>query len=412
MSQNLLRYLHNGYERIKSEFLNNLAKTPWLNTAALAYSMFRDFDGSIANFYVVGNAFEPVADGSATVTLRSGLALQHDPQGDQYLGDLLPIFSGVDLGVNVTDNSDISGDDRIDLIVVQRTQEDGGLETSKFIDPTTELTYDDDVYKFREWDTVYDVIEGTPASSPAAPATPTGWMPVAEVLRPNGQNGVNPADLTDVRPRTSGTTNNFARFFGFIQLVEDAGIYWGDKDSEFSYLRGDVGQNFRQLSLVTDQQGAFPDGKLNVGYLYAYGAAVADEIHGLITDTLTLKNAADDALGDIKALNVCRAWAFVQWNSGSSSWDVAPAQGITGATKNATGSFSLTLADPPPDGTGGVVQVFPYTSSSWPRHGQGLVDTSTSPCELLIQVYDDDGAGGVTAADFGAWQVSAFWKPE
>lgn len=409
----LLRYLHNGYQLILSDYLNRLAKTPWLAAASLAFGQFRKWDDTVPEFYAVGQSFLAVADGSNTLSLNSGIALHNDPGGDSYLGDLLPIFAGADISVPITDNSDGSGDDRIDLVVVQRTTVDGNTEQADFKDENTGNTYTDNVETWREFDTVYDVIEGTPASSPAAPSTPAGWMPVAEVYRTNASSGVNPDDLTDVRPTIDGGSSfGFVRLLDFLALKDQAGIYFGDKDAEHSYLRGDAGTDSRTLSLVTDLMGAVPDGELNLGELIAWGKLKSDELHGNINDDVVVRNAADDDLGALQAKNVQRAWGLLQWNSGSSSWEWGANYNMGTITKNGTGDLTLEFTNAPPSGDGGVAEVTGITGTEWPRHQEILFDNSGGVPVIQLDVYGDDGAGNLQKKDFGSYIITATWQSE
>ncbi|MDZ7703171.1 MAG: hypothetical protein U5L04_01645 [Trueperaceae bacterium] len=409
----LLRYLHNGYQIILSDYLNRIAKTPWLAAASLAFAQYRKWDDTLATFCPIGQSFLAVADGTNTLELNSGLALHNDPSGDAYLGDIQPLFAGANIDVPITDNSDASGDDRIDLVVVQRTVVDGNREQADFKDENTGTVYTDTVDTWREYDVVYDVIEGTPAAAPSAPATPSGWMPVAEVTRVNGSSGVNLADVEDVRPALDGgTTLGFGRILDFIALKDNAALFFGDKDGSYSRIRGDVGQNYRQISLVTDNVGAVPDGAFHLGKLVAWAKLKADELHGNINDDVVVRNAADDDLGAMQAKNVTRAWGLLQWNSGTSTWEWSSNYNMGTITKNSTGNLTLEFINAPPSGDGGIAMITGITGTEWPRHSQASYDNSIGDPKLQVLIYGDDGAGGLTPKDFGSYYITAYWQSE
>lgn len=89
--------------------------------------------------------------------------------------------------------------DRIDIVVARAKRVDGAIETRKFKNASTLVISNESFVVSNEWETEFDIVEGTPAGSPVAPATPSGWIKIAE-LYVNAVTGLSGAgDVTDSR---------------------------------------------------------------------------------------------------------------------------------------------------------------------------------------------------------------------
>lgn len=196
----LLRALQNAYEQVTNTKLNNLAKGAWLAVASVLFSLLRATDWSMPEWQFIGQGFKAEAGAGSTVTLSAGMALWHDAaEGDDFTGQLKPVFNGAELELDMATNSDASGDDRIDLIAVKPVLEAENEQTVKRKNPATGDIGDDDLNQQKRWTFEWQVVEGAPAAAPVAPATPAGFVAVAEVLRTNGDAGVAASDITDKR---------------------------------------------------------------------------------------------------------------------------------------------------------------------------------------------------------------------
>ena len=89
--------------------------------------------------------------------------------------------------------------DRIDIVVCRAKRVDGATESRKFKNAMTNVISNENLVVSNEWETEFDLVEGTPAGSPVAPATPAGWIKLAE-LYVNAVTGMSGSgDVTDFR---------------------------------------------------------------------------------------------------------------------------------------------------------------------------------------------------------------------
>lgn len=114
--------------------------------------------------------------------------------------------------------------DRIDVIVMRAARANGATESRKFKDAGTGLISNQNLVTSTDWEAEFDIIEGTPAGSPVAPATPSGWIKIAEAYV-NAVTGLSGApDVTDFRTLMpvggSATINSLA----FVRLTQSAGL--------------------------------------------------------------------------------------------------------------------------------------------------------------------------------------------
>ena len=89
----------------------------------------------------------------------------------------------------VTISSNTSGNDRIDIIVLKR-------DNSASPDDTASNVFD------------IEVVEGTPAASPSAPATPSDSLKLAEVYVANGASSITNSNITDSRQNLKFNKNH------------------------------------------------------------------------------------------------------------------------------------------------------------------------------------------------------------
>ena len=114
--------------------------------------------------------------------------------------------------------------DRIDIVVMRAARVDGATESRKFKDAGTLVISTESLVTSTDWESEFDLVEGTPSGSPAVPATPAGWIKIAELLV-NAVTGLSGAgDVTDVRVLMpvggSSTINSLA----FVRLTQSAGL--------------------------------------------------------------------------------------------------------------------------------------------------------------------------------------------
>ncbi len=72
--------------------------------------------------------------------------------------------------------------DRIDIVVVQHNRADGPTESRKFKNAVSDVITNENLITTDDWQATVQIVDGTPAGSPSAPSTPSGFIKVAEVL--------------------------------------------------------------------------------------------------------------------------------------------------------------------------------------------------------------------------------------
>lgn len=114
--------------------------------------------------------------------------------------------------------------DRIDIVVMRAARVNGATESRKFKDAGTLVISNQNLVTSNDWESEFLIVDGTPAGSPVAPATPAGYIKIAE-LYVNAVTGLSGAgDVTDSRTLMpvggSATINSLA----FVRLTQSAGL--------------------------------------------------------------------------------------------------------------------------------------------------------------------------------------------
>lgn len=114
--------------------------------------------------------------------------------------------------------------DRIDIVVMRAARVSGATESRKFKDAGTLVISNQNLVTSNDWESEFLIVDGTPAGSPVAPATPAGYIKIAE-LYVNAVTGLSGAgDVTDFRTLMpvggSATINSLA----FVRLTQSAGL--------------------------------------------------------------------------------------------------------------------------------------------------------------------------------------------
>lgn len=113
---------------------------------------------------------------------------------------------------------------RIDIVVMRAARASGATESRKFKDAGTGVISNQNLVTSNDWEAEFDIVEGTPSGSPAVPATPSGWIKIAE-LTVNAVTGLSGAgDVDDTRTLMpvggAATINSLA----FVRLTQSAGL--------------------------------------------------------------------------------------------------------------------------------------------------------------------------------------------
>jgi hypothetical protein len=137
--------------------------------------------------------------GAATLSVNAGLGFQTDNTQLDPEPTKRPVFNSA--AQNVALSPADAALDRIDIVCVQAARANVLTETRKYKDPSTGAISNQSLVTESDWQCALQVVAGTPNASPAVPATPAGWIKLAEV-RVHAVTGVTGSgDLTDRRAK-------------------------------------------------------------------------------------------------------------------------------------------------------------------------------------------------------------------
>ena len=153
-------------------------------------------------------------DNLMTCTLHAGVVLSHE--GYYLTANSWGFVSDSDASfmVWVPDSIQVpftpdgvgQGNPRVDAVVIRPTRENVDDVSASFKDPITGIISSSPVPGGYNYTYEFDVLTGTPAASPTAPATTAGWVKVAEVYIDDGTTALTTADLRGVDRSDEWTT--------------------------------------------------------------------------------------------------------------------------------------------------------------------------------------------------------------
>lgn len=182
------------------------------------------------------DSFEVLRLSAFSFTVRAGLGFQ-TISTDSKEPDRKPLVRDADVTFSI-DTPD-SSNPRIDIIVVRHGRFNSVTESRKFKDEFTDAISNQNFTVATDWQAELQYIAGTPAGSPTAPATPAGWIKLAEILVSTSVGIIDQTSITDVRSPLP-----------FVTSITETG------SSEFDAIVGqigvDQGANFASLKSALD----------------------------------------------------------------------------------------------------------------------------------------------------------------
>ena len=173
---------------------------------------------------------------SLSVLIKSGLGFQ-----DQNTGTSeplrKPIVSDVDVTVGI-DTPD-SSDPRIDLICVKADRFNAETENRKFKDEFTDSISTQNFTIATDWKADINYVAGTPASTPSAPAVPSGYIAILEIYV-SASTGI----------AVSGALTDKRSLLPFANALTDTGS--SEYDAIVGVVGTDQGANYGDLKSALD----------------------------------------------------------------------------------------------------------------------------------------------------------------
>lgn len=217
MARKLFRILQTAYEGITQLKLNRAGMSGWNSAATALFGIFP----TTSSFWIGGGG-KATAGGALNVTLAKGLGI-HFLVGSDWDHDFRPIIIDSDVTIPFEGNSDASGNDRIDLLCMRAVDSEGDSISVETKDPTSGVISETTLNQRVEYDWEYQIVKGTVAASPVAPATPANWIAVAEVTIPNAAVALIDANIEDVRDTALSIFNDLRPTFLRPKEVESYG---------------------------------------------------------------------------------------------------------------------------------------------------------------------------------------------
>jgi hypothetical protein len=137
-----------------------------------------------------------VFQSSTDLVVKAGLGFQSISTGTK---DPVKKPVVIDTDATVTINTPDSGNSRIDLVCAKYNRWNAEQENRKFKDEFTDVISTQSMTVATDWKADILYVPGTPSGSPVAPATPVGYLVLAEVFVTASTGIANQAAITDKR---------------------------------------------------------------------------------------------------------------------------------------------------------------------------------------------------------------------
>lgn len=148
---------------------------------------------------VFGDSFKVTYVNGTTVAVNLGNGLyfdntQVDPEPQTRL---LRLAASVNEAIT-TPNASLN---RIDIVCIQAARGTVSTQSRNYKDPSSGVVSSTSQIVETDWASNLQVVAGTPSGSPVAPATPSGWVKLAECLVTAVSGIASQSAITDKRPR-------------------------------------------------------------------------------------------------------------------------------------------------------------------------------------------------------------------
>lgn len=124
-------------------------------------------------------SFLPSFSSSTSITVGAGLGIQEDSSQTSPEPTIRPLYLGSAETVNI--GVPDAALDRIDIVVVQAALANELTENRKFKAAISGTISTESLVTQKDWTPTISVVAGTPDASPSAPATPAGFIKIAEL---------------------------------------------------------------------------------------------------------------------------------------------------------------------------------------------------------------------------------------
>jgi WD40 repeat protein len=323
-----------------------------------------------------------------TLTVETGGAVSFD--GEYY--DDINTFefvaeSGAPFAVVLPENTNVTlsaadgTNPRIDVIEIRPVRSEYDPQTRKFRDPVTNAISSAVIPTNVSYQAEIQVVEGTPAASPSAPASTAGWIKIAEVTVPAGALFLPSEYIVDYRDAELWNTES-SSVLPVPSVIPN-----------FVY-NSDNGKTYKSRLIFQELDGA---GWSFSGHsMVIYAIAVSPDESKIYTVSF------DNTAREINAIDGSAGWVFTGHGSNA----------VRDVVANPNGFVVYTCGD-----DGGVREINAADGSEgwvFAGHTSDVMALAVSPDGLKVYSGDDDGLiKEINAADgSGGWTFvgSSGWR--
>ena len=144
-----------------------------------------------------GLGLKVIFTGALTASVTKGFGLQEVLSAPAEEPTIQPVYKSANAAL-VFETPDVSNP-RIDIVIVKSDLVDGLTESRKFKDEFSGVITNQNMVINKDWDADIQIVKGTPAASPVAPAVTAGYIILSECLITTSVGMVNQGSITDKR---------------------------------------------------------------------------------------------------------------------------------------------------------------------------------------------------------------------
>lgn len=228
-----------------------------------------------------GDGFLTTFATNTSVSVAAGVGLQRDNTQVSPEPELRVLYRSAPVTVNIA-SPDLSND-RIDIVVVKAAIVTEISATRKFKNATTSVITNETLPLQKDWESLVEVVSGTPGISPTVPSTPSGYIKIAELYVTTATGMSGSGAVTDTRALMPVGGDATMDTSSFVRLTQSAATPFSTLFANIdAQLKNGYFQYFDMDDLGSDPA-APTSGKVRryfksgVAYTRKFGGAIAQD---------------------------------------------------------------------------------------------------------------------------------------
>ena len=169
-----------------------------------------------------GDGFLVEYSAATSVTVNAGLGIQYDNTQSSPEANRRPVYNSAIVTKTLTTPDGVN--DRIDIVCVKAARDTEISATRKYKDASDDSVTNQSLVVQTDWEADIIVTAGTPALSPVAPSTPSGYIKIAELLVEAGTGMAGSGAVTDTRTLMPVGGESLVNTLGFDRLTAGSAV--------------------------------------------------------------------------------------------------------------------------------------------------------------------------------------------